>query len=343
MAKSDGNALERLREALRSGQVARLYIFHGEEAYLRRFYLDELKKALVPEGFEEFNYHRMEGKGLAVQALSDAVEAMPMMAEHTLVVVQDLDLYKLDERSRSQMIELLSDLPEYCTLVFSYEQLPFKRDAKMRKLNEVLDRAEVVEFARQERAALLRWIKKRFAATGHDIDSSAADHLLFTCGSLMSQLIPEIEKIGAYAKGQNVTVADINAVADPVLDARIFDMTNCITAGKYDDAARVLGELLRMQTEPIAILAAVGKELRRLYTARLALDDGKDRLWLKQIWGMSSDYPAKLLLQAARRVDGAWCRRAVKRCQTLDRRMKSERGVDAEAELKQFVMELAQR
>lgn len=343
MAKSDGNALERLREALRSGQVARLYIFHGEEAYLRRFYLDELKKALVPEGFEEFNYHRMEGKGLAVQALSDAVEAMPMMAEHTLVVVQDLDLYKLDERSRSQMIELLSDLPEYCTLVFSYEQLPFKRDAKMRKLNEVLDRAEVVEFAQQERAALLRWIKKRFAATGHDIDSSAADHLLFTCGSLMSQLIPEIEKIGAYAKGQNVTVADINAVADPVLDARIFDMTNCITAGKYDDAARVLGELLRMQTEPIAILAAVGKELRRLYTARLALDDGKDRLWLKQIWGMSSDYPAKLLLQAARRVDGAWCRRAVKRCQTLDRRMKSERGVDAEAELKQFVMELAQR
>ncbi|MBQ9392834.1 MAG: DNA polymerase III subunit delta [Oscillospiraceae bacterium] len=343
MAKSDGNALERLRGALRSGQVARLYIFHGEEAYLRRFYLDELKKALVPEGFEEFNYHRMEGKGLAVQALSDAVEAMPMMAEHTLVVVQDLDLYKLDERSRSQMIELLSDLPEYCTLVFSYEQLPFKRDAKMRKLNEVLDRAEVVEFAQQERAALLRWIKKRFAATGHDIDSSAADHLLFTCGSLMSQLIPEIEKIGAYAKGQNVTVADINAVADPVLDARIFDMTNCITAGKYDVAARVLGELLRMQTEPIAILAAVGKELRRLYTARLALDDGKDRLWLKQIWGMSSDYPAKLLLQAARRVDGPWCRRAVKRCQTLDRRMKSERGVDAEAELKQFVMELALR
>ena len=70
-------------------------------------------------------------------------------------------------------------------------------------------------------------------------------------------------------------MADINAVADPILDAQVFDMTNSITAGKYDDAARVLGELLRMQTEPIVILAAVGKELRRLYTARMALDGGK--------------------------------------------------------------------
>ena len=40
----------------------------------------------------------------------------------------------------------------------------------------------------------------------------------------------------------------------------------------------MLGELLRMQTEPIVILAAVGKELRRLYTARMALDAGKDRV-----------------------------------------------------------------
>ena len=130
-------------------------------------------------------------------------------------------------------------------------------------------------------------------------------------------------------------------MADPVLDARVFDMTNCITAGKYNDAARVLSELLRMQTEPIVILAAVGKELRRLYTARMALDAGKDRFWLKQLWSMSSDYPAKLLLQAAKKVDHDWCSAAVIRCQRLDRRMKSERGMDSEAELKLFLMELA--
>ena len=340
--KKSGAALERLRADLKAGSPANVYIFYGEETYLRDRYLEELRQLLVPTGFEEFNYHRLPGKGLTVQDLTEVVEAMPMMAQHTLTVVTDMDLFRLDEGQRGLLIELLGDFPEYCTLVFVYDVLAYKRDGKMKKLCAAIgDHVQEVEFCQQEREQLLRWMKRRFAAEGHDIDIAASDHLLFTCGTLMTDLVPEIGKIAAYAKSERITIADINAVADPILDAQVFDMTNSITAGKYDDAARVLGELLRMQTEPIVILAAVGKELRRLYTARMALDGGKDRLWLKQLWGMSSDYPAKLLMQAARKVDHEWCSTAVKRCQRLDRRMKSERGMDSEAELKLFLMELA--
>lgn len=336
--------MDGLRTALKSGDVSNVYIFYGEETYLRRYYLEQLQERLIPADFAEFNFHRLNGRGLSVQELADAVEAMPMMSEHTLVTVTDLDIFKLDERSRSQLVELLEDVPDYCTLVFVYDLIAYKRDGKMKKLCAALDEhAEEVEFRQQEREQLIRWLKRRFAALGHDIDNAAADHLLFTCGTLMTDLVPEIEKIAAYAKERQITVADINDVADPILDARIFDMTNRITAGKYDEAAAVLGELLRMQTEPIVILAAVGKELRRLYTARLALDGGKDRFWLKQLWSMSSDYPAKLLMQAARRVDHRWCREAVKRCQTLDRRMKSERNMNSEAELSLFLMELSEK
>lgn len=341
---SGKGGMDGLRAALKSGDVANVYIFYGEEAYLRRYYLEELQKLLLPAGFEEFNFHRLSGKGLTIQELSEASEAMPMMAEHTLITVTDLDIFKLDEKGRGQLVELLEDFPDYCTLVFVYDVIPYKRDGKMKKLCAALDKCAVeVEFRQQERDQLLRWLKRRFAALGKEIDAAAADHLLFTCGTLMTELVPEIEKIGAYAKGSTVTIDDINAVADPVLDARVFDMTNAITAGNYDRAAKVLGELLRMQTEPIVILAAVGKELRRLYTARMALDGGMDRYWLKQLWGMNSDYPAKLLMQAAQRIDRRWCRDAVQRCQILDRRMKSERNMDNESELTMFLMELSQK
>lgn len=346
MAKNDGRGrsggYEALRAAIRAGVPANLYIFYGEERYLLQTMAQQLKDLLIPESFEEFNYHRLTGKGLTVQELAETAEAMPMMAEHTLITVTDMDIFKLDEGQRTALIQLLSDFPPYCTLVFLYEQVTYKRDGKMKKLCAALNEfVQEVEFVQQERSDLLKWLKRRFAATGHDIDQTAADHLLFTCGSLMRGLIPEIEKIAAYAKGERITVADIDAVAEPVLDARIFDMTNAVTARDYDRAAAILSELLRMQTEPIVILAALGKELRRLYTARLALDGGKDRIWLKELWSMSSDYPAKLLLQAARKVDHAWCRQAVKRSQTLDRRMKSERNMDSEGELKLFLMELA--
>lgn len=346
MAKNDSRSrsggYEALRAAIKAGVPANLYIFYGEERYLLQAMARQLKELLIPGGFEEFNYHRLTGKGLTVQELAETAEAMPMMAEHTLITVTDMDIFKLDESQRTALIDLLGDFPPYCTLVFLYEQVPYKRDGKMKKLCAALNEyVQEVEFVQQERSDLLKWLKRRFAATGHDIDQTAADHLLFTCGSLMRGLIPEVEKIAAYARHERITVADIDAVAEPVLDARIFDMTNAVTARNYDRAAAILADLLRMQTEPIAILAALGKELRRLYTARLALDGGKDRVWLKELWGMSSDYPAKLLLQAAKNADHDWCRQAVKRSQTLDRRMKSQRNMDSEGELKLFLMELA--
>ena len=333
---------EELHRQVQSGSVGNVYIFQGEETYLMQQAVAELQALLVPPGFEEFNYHRLSGKGLTVQEVTEAVEAMPMMAEHTFVTVTDMDIFKLDESQRTALTALLGDFPEYCTLVFLYRQIPYKKDARLKKLASALaEHAQEIEFAQQGQQKLFRWVRRRFAAMDKEIDDNAVEHLLFTCGSLMDGLVPEIAKIGAYARGKQVTVADIDAVADPVLDAEVFQMTDAVAAGKYDRAAELLGELLRMQEEPIRILAALGKMLRQLYTARLAIDGGKDRVWLKDLWRMKSDYPARKLLDSARNVGRDWCREAVKRCQVLDRRMKSERNMDSEGELKLLLMELA--
>ena len=333
---------EELHRQVQSGSVGNVYIFQGEETYLMQQAVAELQALLVPPGFEEFNYHRLSGKGLTVQEVTEAVEAMPMMAEHTFVTVTDMDIFKLDEPQRTALTALLGDFPEYCTLVFLYRQIPYKKDARLKKLASALaEHAQEIEFAQQGQQKLFRWVRRRFAAMDKEIDDNAVEHLLFTCGSLMDGLVPEIAKIGAYAKGKQVTVADIDAVADPVLDAEVFQMTDAVAAGKYDRAAELLAVRLRMQEEPIRRLAALGKMLRQLYTARLAIDGGKDRVWLKDLWRMKSDYPARKLLDSARNVGREWCREAVKRCQVLDRRMKSERNMDSEGELKLLLMELA--
>ena len=55
---------------------------------------------------------------------------------------------------------------------------------------------------------------------------------------------------------------------------------------------------------------------------------------------MKSDYQAKLLLSAAKKTTAAWCGDAVKMCEVLDRRMKSERGIDTAGELKLLLVRL---
>lgn len=343
-APRSNEAFQKLKADLSAGTVGCAYIFYGEESYLREYYLGELRKKLVPAGFEEFNYHRLEGKDLTVQSLVEMAEAMPMMAERTLIVVTDFDLFKLNEEQREKLIAFFDDIPPYTCVAFVYDTVEYKPNRTMKKLyKSISDHVSAVEFRAADNSDLVAWIARRFKALGKEIDRQTAEYLIFTCGGLMTGLVPEIAKIGAYAKGKAITQKDIDAVADPVLSAEVFKLSDAVLQGNYDLAASILGDLLKMQTEPIMILAALGSQLRRIYTARMAIDSGHDKYWLMELWDMKSDYPAKLLLSAARRTTADWCADAVKMCQVLDRRMKSEKGVDSVGELKLLLVRLGTR
>ena len=342
--KREGAALRKFKEDLAAGTPGPAYIFYGEETYLRSHYLSELRRKLIPAGFEEFNDHALDGKTLTAEALAEVVEAMPMMAERTLTVVTDWDIFKLGEDQREKLIALLSDLPDYGCLVFVYDTVAYKPNKTMKKLCKAIsDHVEAVEFAPVSGSDLVDWVSRRFRALDKDIDRQTAEYLIFTCGSLMTGLVQEIGKIAAYAKGKTITEKDIDAVADPQLSAEVFKLSDAVLKGDYNLAAKILGDLLKLQTEPILINAALGSQLRRIYTARIALDTGKDRAWLMELWGMKSDYPAKLLLTAAKRTTAQWCADAVKMSQTLDRRLKSERGIDGNGELKTLLVNLGAR
>ena len=189
-------AYRQFKKALAQGTLGSLYIFHGEEAYLRDYYLDQMKAKLIPAGMESFNYHLLPGKTLTAQQLAETVDALPMMSQRTLVVVSDYDLFKAPEAERNAMTQILSDLPEYCCLVFVYDTVPYKRDARMKKLSGVIrDKGAEVAFVRQGQSDLVDWIVRRFRALGHDIDTADAQYLIFLCGDLMNGLISELSLI----------------------------------------------------------------------------------------------------------------------------------------------------
>ena len=336
-AKPDTASYQKLKKDLASGTVGKLYLFHGEETYLRDYYLNRLKELVVGGGMEEFNLHVLQGKDLTPHRLEETVDCLPMMSQRTLIVVNDYDMFKGD---KDGLTALLKDLPDYVCLVFVYDLIEYKSDARTKLAGAIKEKGSVVPFNRQEQGDLVDWIARRFKAMDHDIGSEDAKYLIFLCGDLMHTLISEIGKIGAYASHRRVTRGDIDAVATPQLDAVVFQMTDAISAGDFDKAASVLGDLYHMQEAPIKLLAVLGKQLRQIYTARLAIENKKGSRYLMELWGMRSAYPAERLMQSARRFSLAWCRRAVIRCGETDLAMKST-GADGEELLTGLLMELA--
>ena len=346
MAKTsaaDAAAVKKLKGDLSAGTLGRLYIFHGEEAYLRDFYLGQMKKKLLSACMEAFNLHTFQAKECDPKALGQVIDCLPMMSQRTMVVVYDYDLFKAPADHREALAALFADLPEYVCLVFVYDLIEYKADARTKLAAAIKAHGAVVKFSRQEQGDLVDWIRRRFRALDHDIDSELARYLIFLCGDLMTGLISEIGKIGAYARHRAVTRADIDAVATPQLDAVVFQLTDAIAAGDFDKASSVLADLLHMGEPPIKLLSVLGRQLRQLYSARLAMEERKGTGYLVELWGMRSAYPAQKLMDAARRFDRSWCRYAVLEAARTDLAMKSQVGADGEELLIDLILKLANR
>ena len=344
MAKkqASGNGLQTLKLALKNKEPERLYIFHGEEVFLLNHYLSQMRKLLLDPLTESFNYHRLTNETFDIRAFADAVENLPMMAENTFVQVDDVDPFKMNEGDRTKMTEILSDIPEYCTVVFTFETVSWKPDKRLKKLWEAIEgNAQIVEFARQDQRDLIAWVTRHFAAHKKQIPSDLCAYLIDITGGTMTALSGEIDKICAYSGADVIKKSDIDAVTEPVLDAVVFQMTELLSAGRYADALQKLQQLLKMQEEPIKILGAVGGHFRRISTAKQLQEAGKSPADLQKLCAPMPDFAARKTMEAARRFRPEFCAAAASLILETDYRMKTSFD-DNERLLELLILQLSQ-
>lgn len=341
MAKKDGgpDRLRELKQSLKLKAPDRLYFFWGEETFLQNYYLEQLKKLLLDPLTESFNFHRFTGENFSLREFADAVESLPMMADATLVQVEDVDPFKQDESSREKLSELFRDIPDYCTVVFTYITVPWKPDKRMKKLWEAIDGRDV-EFARQQEKDLIPWVGRHFQARGKRISTQLCQYLIGLTDGTMTSLIGEISKISSFSGADEIVKADIDTVTEPVLDAVVFQMTDYLSLGQYREALEKLSDLLKMQQEPIAVLGAIGSSFRRLGTARRLLDRGKDPYALQKLCGLP-DFVARKTMNSARRFSPSYLKKASELIMETDYRMKTSYD-DSERLLELLVLTLAQ-
>lgn len=335
------DTLQELKAAIRSKELGRFYIFHGEETFLMHHYFEQLKKHLVDELTESFNFHRFNNDTFNIQSFVDSVEGFPMMAETTFVWVDEVDLFKLPEGERTKIAEVVSDIPDWCTVVFTYETVAWKPDKRQKKFWDAInDHALIVEFAKQNQRDLIAWVSKHFMHQGKRISNDLCAYLIDITDGTMTSLVGEIRKIVSYSGTDEIKKSDIDAVTEPVLDAVVFQMTDLLSAGKYGPALEKLQQLLKMQQEPLGILGGIGGHFRRISAARTLIDNGRNASDLMKLYGIP-DYPARKTMEAARKFRPEFCARAAELVLETDRKIKTSFD-EPERLLELLILQLAQ-
>lgn len=342
MAKNKTENLEfsELKKDIKDNTLKNIYALYGEERYLLEYYANQIKKLLLPDGLEEFNHKLFDGKGLDLNMFSEAVDALPVFSERTVVEVHDLDFSKLGEEAKNSLLSIFLDVPEYVCILFIFDTVEFKLNART-KLDAALKKhVTAVKFESQSQNSLVKWIKQHFASRGKKIDDSTAEYLAFISGGLMNAIITEIEKCSAYSDSDTITRETIDAVVTPALDAAIYKMTDEVIRGRSDEAALILGDLLKMQEPPHKIIYSLSQKMRQLLAAKICVENGRGARDLMEVCDIKYDFQARNLVSSVQRISKAWCKNASRACAAAAYQMNSGGGDNREL-LSQLLIELA--
>lgn len=340
MAKKETLDYGKLKKELNEQGPARVYLLYGAEEYLREDFVGVLKKLCLPDGDDDFSYKKLNHENFTVRAFEDAVDALPFLTERTFVEIRGVDINKLNESDANRMSNQIADIPEYCTVVF-VQDAGYEPDGRKKLIKSIKKVGKDVEFTQQPQTSIIKWIRKRFASHGKMISPQNAEFLANYSGSLMQQLIPEIEKVAAFTKGEEVTAYEIEAVASKSAETAVYELSEKLAAKNYDEAAEVMGELLgRKDSEPIMLLALIGNQMRNIYVAKVAEAERKNRDFIMDTTGVKFDFLVRKLQDYAKRFSLERLERAVNLCAETDFLMKSS-SIEDEELLKDLLVKLA--
>lgn len=171
-----------------------------------------MRALCLPEGDDGFAYHRFDAAQPDLRALAEAVNSLPFTTERTLVEVRGFDLNRCRDSEASELERIVSDIPDYCTLVFVLSS-DYEPDMRLKAAKLLCRLGRAVDFTPQGQGQLMNWIRKRFAALDKDVGPEACAALIMTSGELMNGLIPEIAKLASGTEGEEVTAADVRRLA----------------------------------------------------------------------------------------------------------------------------------
>ena len=291
-------------------------------------------------GDDPFNSQRLDGMAPDVQALWDALEALPLLAQQKRVLLDDLDISKLSVQDMQALSELLGDIPESSTLVITAKSASFAGSAGGKKLIALaIEHGGAVELSIRGQGDLVKFLQSGAKKLGCQLGGQAARHMLSICPADMLILQNELQKVCAYAGGGEISPEQIDAMVTPKTEARAFDLQRLILQGNAGKALELLAGLFFLREDPIAILGALSMSFCDLYRARISKDAGQGAAFMMKAYGCKSEYRAKKAFENAGKLSTQSARRAIKLLCESDAAMKST-GVDNKIYLEQLTVRL---
>jgi DNA polymerase-3 subunit delta len=232
------------------------------------------------------NTVHIDGASAKPDDLLAVCQTIPFLGSHRLVVVHGL-LARFDAPKRARgrgkrraadeesvlgawqsFVDALPALPETTTLVSFDGEV----SAKNPMLAALRPHARVQEFKPLAQADVAAWIVNRSVRYGLSLQARAVAALAGLVGNQLWTLDSELQKLAAYAAGQQVSEAEVRELVSLAREPSVFAMADAVIEGRARDAVDLLNRLLAESEPPQRLLSMIARQYRLLLLAKELLE-----------------------------------------------------------------------
>jgi DNA polymerase-3 subunit delta len=242
---------------------ARVCVLFGDEPFLKRLALTEVRQAVLGGGDAEFSLARFDGRQAPLRDVLDELSTVALFGGGRLVVVEEADEFVT--RYRPELEDYVAHPRPGSVLVLDVATWP-----KTTRLYKALAQGGLaIDCKAPDAGPLARWLT-RWATGRHQarLEPAAADLLLEMVGPQLGLLDQELAKLAASVGPGGQVSADLVAELAGGWRARTaWDMLDAAASGNAKNALNQLDRLLAAGEAPVALLAQMGSSLRRFAAA----------------------------------------------------------------------------
>ncbi len=283
--------MKELRQDMKAGRFKPVYLIFGEEAFLKKSYKNQMKKAIV--GDDAMNLHRFEGKGQDLREIISLADTMPFFGERRLILMEDTGLFK--NAGADALVDYLPQMPETTCILFVESEVD-KRNRLYKKVKEL---GYAAEMERQDPSQLASWAGGILAGEGKKITAQTMELLLEKTGDDMENIRMELEKLVSYTLGRDViTASDVEEICTTRITSRVFNMVEAITEGNVRKALDLYEDLLALKEEPRKILPLIGRQFNQIFQVKELMSQGMNRGAIGSALKLKPYIAGKLMNQA---------------------------------------------
>ena len=267
-----------------------VYLLYG----LKDFQINEEIKNLT-KNQNDMNISRYDLNNTPLKDAIDDAETYSMFAETKTVIVENASMFTTLTSKDSDIVEnYLNNINKSTNLIFTSHTE--KIDTR-KKITKLIKKVGIVKEFNEEISPLN--LTKNLLKD-YDISEKTINLFLDRVGNNPLIIQNEINKIKIYKnKDKNITDKDIINLTNKNIDIDIFKLIDYIVQKNKEKAIELYYEILKINEEPIKIIAILANQFRIMYQSKESLKKGYSEKDIASILKIHP-YRVKLAIQNSR-------------------------------------------